>query len=323
MKQSLGTWGGNTLENDAAIDFLDDFWSSRRRWHSVTKALEALNAEDQPDVDLGGRAIAAAEVVAAAIGTPSGDMKEAILAWAVSHPPPNLQELLSLCGHALSKVQEQGSELNQLWEDSGARGQWLGTLRDLEKRLSSPNTSVLAPELAPKPRKRIRVKVGDIFQISLPNGSFGYGRMHGDLNFFIYQDTSDKPNCPPSGSRQFKFYGFGLDEELRSGTCPIVGVDPFGESEDGSAPPYYTGFPPALKVGYGERRFVVPFGECANLERLGSCGLELLAERIMHGPSTRQRAAEDLGLPPPMDERSGIILSNGSLWGRWKVDTDF
>lgn len=75
-------------------------------------------------------------------------------------------------------------------------------------------------------RKRIRPKVGDIFQIPLPDGRFAYGKVFWDASVGIYRKVFDEPTEPPIRSR-FAFIVGLYDDILKSGVWPIVGHEPF------------------------------------------------------------------------------------------------
>jgi uncharacterized protein DUF4259/immunity protein 26 of polymorphic toxin system len=115
------------------------------------------------------RAIAASEVIAAALGHPPN----AIPPVEIHGATPKLSELLRLKDAALRSLVRirSGSELAQLWKDAGEREAWELTLHDIEGRLGRQPQSVPA---IPKPR-RTRLREGSCFAIPLPSGGFAVG----------------------------------------------------------------------------------------------------------------------------------------------------
>src|SRR5262245_60254316 len=89
-----------------------------------------------------------------------------------------------------------------------------------------------------KTRKKIKFKVGDVFQITLPDGQYAYGRVYRDASVGIYNHISGRPHEPPIGSRDFMFFVGMYEDILSSGQCPIIGYDGF-ETKDSEWPPRY------------------------------------------------------------------------------------
>jgi hypothetical protein len=83
---------------------------------------------------------------------------------------------------------------------------------------------------------RRRPKTGDVIQVSLPDGTYAYGRvMRGGVGF--YRLRTDEPSRPPIGSRDYEFVVGVYDDALRQ--WPVVGHDPPRDGEDVWAPPSY------------------------------------------------------------------------------------
>lgn len=134
-----------------------------------------------------------------------------------------------------------------------------------------------------KKRKKIRFKVGDVFQITLPNGKYAYGRVYKDASVGIYNHISDHPDAPPIGSRDFMFNVGMYEDVLSSGNCPIVGHDGF-EDRESEWPPknfikdqitgkysiYYMG---EIKAASEE--------ECKGLEQAAVWDLHHIVDRVM------------------------------------------
>ncbi|HEV8427555.1 MAG TPA: immunity 26/phosphotriesterase HocA family protein [Pyrinomonadaceae bacterium] len=86
---------------------------------------------------------------------------------------------------------------------------------------------------------RIKVKIGDVFQIPLPDGGFAYGRVYDDASVGIYSRVSDQPLQPPIGSRSFLFIVGLYSDILENGQWRIIGHDAFGADESTWPPPYF------------------------------------------------------------------------------------
>ncbi|OPX86262.1 MAG: hypothetical protein A4E53_03172 [Pelotomaculum sp. PtaB.Bin104] len=76
--------------------------------------------------------MAAAEVIAALKGKPSGDLPEEIATWVKDNKI--LPELVELSKKALELVVDK-SELKELWEDTDEFTTWLEIVQDLKNRL--------------------------------------------------------------------------------------------------------------------------------------------------------------------------------------------
>ena len=81
----------------------------------------------------------------------------------------------------------------------------------------------------------IRPKVGDIFQIPLPNDRFAYGKVFRDASVGIYDQVFSSAQQLPIES-SFAFIIGLYDNILKSGTWPIIGHEPF-ESQEAEWPP--------------------------------------------------------------------------------------
>lgn len=86
--------------------------------------------------------------------------------------------------------------------------------------------------------KRIRPKVGDIFELSLPDGRYAYGKVFLDASVGIYETIFDSPTHLPIAS-SFAFVVGLYKDILTSGTWPIVGHEAFESEEQEWPPPYY------------------------------------------------------------------------------------
>lgn len=126
----MGAWGFQFTENDGALDFLGDVAESRD-WSSVAAFL--TDYVDNGGYDDADQAIAAGELVAAAIGKPSPLLEGELATWAAQHSVEGAA-LRPLAANA-AKLALSNSELNELWSETEQYSDWQATLGDLLSRL--------------------------------------------------------------------------------------------------------------------------------------------------------------------------------------------
>jgi hypothetical protein len=126
----MGAWGAGTFDNDDALDWLDDLVDGAD--DAIRDALEATDAEhiEGPDAS---SALAAAEVVAAALGHPAADLPGEVSDWLEANDAKSAAALAPLALRAVDRVR-QNSELKDLWEESDP-AEWNAAVDDLRKRL--------------------------------------------------------------------------------------------------------------------------------------------------------------------------------------------
>ena len=126
----MGAWGFQFNENDGALDFLGDVTDSRD-WGSVAACL--TDYVDNGGYDDADQAIAASELVAAAIGKASPLLENELSAWAIQHST-EAADLRPVAANA-AKLALSSSELNELWSEAEEYSDWQATLGDLISRL--------------------------------------------------------------------------------------------------------------------------------------------------------------------------------------------
>lgn len=139
-------------------------------------------------------------------------------------------------------------------------------------------------------KKRIKVKIGDVFQISLPNGKYAYGRTFRDAGAGFYKEITDEPGKPPIGSRNYMFIIAFQDDVVEKGECPIVGYDPFENEEEAWAPPTYVydGLFKVYRIYHkGEMRNAKK-EECEGLETTIIWRIDNVIDRIMGGTKWKE-----------------------------------
>jgi hypothetical protein len=129
-----GAWGEGSFENDDALDWVAEC----ARSSSVAPVRAALSAAlrgeylEAPD---GSVAVAAAEVVAAALGKPSANFPTELRAWIQRQSSEQLASLAPVARKAVARVRDpRVSELHQLWSE-GKPNKWSDVIAELESRL--------------------------------------------------------------------------------------------------------------------------------------------------------------------------------------------
>ena len=163
----MGAWGVLSFENDDAMDLVADLEQSG--WAAISEAMASADLPGYFEAPSAARAIAACEVIAAALGHPPNAMPPLVIRGAT----PKLSDVLRLKDAALRSLVRvrSASELAELWKDAGEREAWELTLDDIESRLGRHPQSVPA---TPKPR-RVRLREGSCFAVPLPSGGFAVG----------------------------------------------------------------------------------------------------------------------------------------------------
>lgn len=134
----MGTSGTSIFDNDDAVDFI----SSLVEGHDAGLLRETLeqvaNADEDEYVEAPAAvaALAAAEVVAAAFGSPADDLPDEALDWIDEKGEEIGRPLLLLARRAVSRVLAD-SELREQWEDASPEDYraWREAVEDLEERL--------------------------------------------------------------------------------------------------------------------------------------------------------------------------------------------
>ena len=136
----MGAWSHEPFGNDTACDWaygLDE----QRDFSLVAKAIEAVldNGSDYLDSDLASEAIAAAEILAKALGrgTQNDSYTEDVDAWVKSIAERPSQDLLSKANVALARIAGSDSELRELWEESDDFDSWESSVKALQSAVGA------------------------------------------------------------------------------------------------------------------------------------------------------------------------------------------
>ena len=128
-------WAPGPFDNDDALDFVDDL-AEAPEWRTVVQALDYVTKQvgylEAPE---GATAVAAAAIVAAAVGevTILPDNHRELKA-ALGAPP---QGAAALARAALARVVAPASELDELWQEGDDHDAWLTQIAALQTTLSA------------------------------------------------------------------------------------------------------------------------------------------------------------------------------------------
>lgn len=130
-----GVWGDGSFENDDARDWASDCVQSNSI-EPVADALQAVLGADFIKTAEGSAAVAAAEVVAAALGKPSRALPPELQAWVQRQSAEQLRQLAPTARKALARVLDpRVSQLRRIWS-GGRANEWSKHMADLEARLA-------------------------------------------------------------------------------------------------------------------------------------------------------------------------------------------
>jgi len=135
----MGSWGARAFDNDDAVDFV-----ATLRTNGSGVLLNAINevadltSEEYLEAPSASRAVAAAEVVAAMVGSPARDLPSEVVEWVSTAPAPD-PSLRASAKAALQRVVAD-SELAELWAESGDDS-WSEQQADLLERVSGTRST--------------------------------------------------------------------------------------------------------------------------------------------------------------------------------------
>ncbi len=144
----MGAWGAGSFDNDSASEWAADLadGGDLAMVRDTLATAARCPADEYLESDEGAEALAAAEVVAAALGRPvrqiaMGTSGPHALAWGRGHAGAGKPDLVELALEAIERVEAAESELQELWsaeEGPGAGASardWFAEVEDLRNRL--------------------------------------------------------------------------------------------------------------------------------------------------------------------------------------------
>jgi hypothetical protein len=129
----MGAWGHGNFDNDMAADYVATFQDDPNE-ALLLETLASVAAEGYPEADESSEALAAAELIAAALGKPMRGFPEDLLLGANNLHLTNPDSAQKLARRAIKAVLKK-SELKELWEDSNEYDAWVATQDALLERL--------------------------------------------------------------------------------------------------------------------------------------------------------------------------------------------
>jgi len=131
----MGAWNPGPFDNDEASDFIEDL-AEAPDWRTVVQMLDHVTKlAGYLEAPEGQIAVAAAAIVAAAVGeaTILPDDRQALKA-ALGAPPSGA---VALARSALARVVAPASELDELWQEGDDHDAWLTQIAALQMTLSA------------------------------------------------------------------------------------------------------------------------------------------------------------------------------------------
>ena len=130
----MGAWEVGPFENDTALDWVADLRSGGAE--AVRVALSSA-ADGFLDAREGEEVVAAAEVVASALGEPAPNLPDDVTAWIATNGGQLSREDVALARGAMARVVSEESELRELWVDDAEDEDWPKVMSDLQRRLAA------------------------------------------------------------------------------------------------------------------------------------------------------------------------------------------
>lgn len=136
----MGTWSHEPFGNDTASDWAYGL-VEQKDFSLVAQAIQEVldNGSDYLDAGLAVEAVAAAEVLAKALGrgTQADAYTEEVDAWLKSVAEKPSSELLSKARDALNRIMGPDSELRELWEESDDFESWESSIKALQSAVGA------------------------------------------------------------------------------------------------------------------------------------------------------------------------------------------
>jgi hypothetical protein len=132
----MGAWGEHNFQNDDALDWVyelesaDDLSVVAKAIREVTE-FDSAGYLESPECS---RALAAAEVLAALLDTPSNDLPPEAKQWVDRHHDESPDRYISSALAAIGRI-KINSEMKELWDETDYASSWYNVLDDLEGRL--------------------------------------------------------------------------------------------------------------------------------------------------------------------------------------------
>ena len=130
----MGAWGTAAFDNDDAADWVYEL--EKDGVAAVEAALKEALGPGELETPTDVNAIAAGEVIAAALGRPVDGLGEEVLALANALAPSITPEHAARARTAVERVLA-GSEVAELWAETDDDDEWRALVEDLIRRLTA------------------------------------------------------------------------------------------------------------------------------------------------------------------------------------------
>ena len=130
----MGAWGTAAFDNDDASDWVYEL--EKDGIAAVDAALKDALGPQELETPTDVNAIAAGEVIAAALGRPVDGLRDEIVGLANALAPSITPEHAARARTAVERVLA-GSEIAELWAETEDDDEWRGLVEDLIRRLSA------------------------------------------------------------------------------------------------------------------------------------------------------------------------------------------
>jgi pantoate kinase len=130
----MGAWGHGNFDNDTAADYAADFQEDPNET-TLLETLTAVAEEGYPEADEASEALAAAEIIAAALGKAARGFPEDLLPTATSLHLTSSDPAKRMARRAIKAILKK-SELKELWEESAEYASWTAVQEGLLDRLA-------------------------------------------------------------------------------------------------------------------------------------------------------------------------------------------
>ena len=134
----MGAWAHGGFDNDDALDFVGEL-TAAGTWEPAAEAITSVIrvGDSYLEAPEASKALAAAEVIAAALGRSATKLPEKVVAWVASCAAPE-RDLVEKARRALERVLGD-SELKDLWRESSDSALWHREVEGLARRLGTAN----------------------------------------------------------------------------------------------------------------------------------------------------------------------------------------
>ena len=177
----MGAWGSGNLDNDGALDWLEEF-KARKSIRALQKKLKNFpRAPESAD-----EVLACAEIIAALNGYPSYDIPPEIEEWTEKQRKKTPPDLCREAGETVQSILKE-SDLKSLWEETEHFNDWRAIEEDLLSRLTRAPLPLDGPKVRKPPILRVlgtlggdpvKIKLGaKLPDLSKPLGAIGAPRM--------------------------------------------------------------------------------------------------------------------------------------------------